>query len=459
MSSKPKWWFIVALLLLSLTLLGQPQSQQQLPDAPSAKPLPNKPAPPAPVPPQDAGPPLDSGTAPSSSQPSSPAQPSSGTPVPNPITGETPGPTPVEPKPMPPISRAQPGATAANDPREQLFTFSTNVDFVTVPVSVKDSSGHMVPGLVSDDFTVYENGTRQNLKYFTSDPFPLSAAIVLDVGLPEQVLNKVRVTLDALTGAFSPFDELSVFTYGTTVKRVSDFTAINDQLDAALKKVKAQRGRNPGVPTVQGPMISGPSVNGMPVDPGSPHTPTVMHESNVLNDAVLAAALELAKRDQAPHWRQYKVKPRKILFLISDGREDGSRTSYADVLKVLLSNEITVYAIGVGNAATPVYNKIQKFRIPGTNSSDYLPKYASATGGQVFNEFGQEAIESAYARVTSEARNQYTLGYTTAAKGAGAYRSIEVRVKRDNVKVYARDGYYPAPPIAHRSTPDEIPRQ
>jgi VWFA-related protein len=251
-------------------------------------------------------------------------------------------------------------------------------------------------------------------------------------------------------GAFSPFDELSVLTYGTTVRKMADFTAVNDQLDTALKKVKAERGRNPGVPTVGGPMISGPSINNMPIDPGSPHTPTVQRESSVLNDAVLAAALELAKRDQAPHWRDMKVRPRKIIFLISDGREDGSRAGYADVLKVLLSNEITVYAVGVGNAATPVYNKIQKFHIPGVSPSDYLPKYASATGGQVFNEFSQEAIESAYSQVTSEARNQYTLGYNARSAGAGNYRSIEVRVKRDNVKVFARDGYYPAPPMARR---------
>jgi hypothetical protein len=68
----------------------------------------------------------------------------------------------------------------------------------------------------------------------------------------------------------------------------------------------------------------------------------------------------------------------------------------------------------------------------------------------VFNEFGQGAIEEAYSQVTSEARNQYTLGYTTNTKGVGAYRSIEVRVKRDNVKVFARDGYYPAPPLRTR---------
>jgi VWFA-related protein len=445
MSKKPKWFVIVAVVLSSLFVFAQQAQQQQgeqLPDAPSARPLPNKPAPPQPPPAEEMPPPADS----------APATPPANTP-PNPLTGETPVAAPVQPKRMPAITRAkpgQPGTAAQDDSREQLFTFTSNVNFVTVPVTVKDSSGHLIPGLLPNDFTVYENGVKQDLRYFTSDPFPLSAAVVLDLALPEQVLNKVRETLTALTGAFSPFDEVAIYTYGTTVRKASEFTAVNDQLDATLKKVKAQRGRNPGVPTVQGPMVSGPSINGMPMDPGAPHTPTVQREPAVLNDAVLAAALDLAKRDQAPFWREMKVRPRKILFIISDGKEDGSRAGYRDVIKVLLTNEITVYGIGVGDAATPVYNKIQKFHIPGVSPSNYLPKYASATGGQVFNEFGENAIEDAYGQVTSEARNQYTLGYSTRATAAGAYRSIEVRVRRDNVKVYAKDGYYPAPPLVRR---------
>jgi VWFA-related protein len=453
MSKKPTWLVIVAVLLLWFPVFAQQQQSDQLPDAPSAKPLPNKPAPPV-IPPADNAPPTDTGTAPPGDE--TPAQPNAApaatTPrnTTNPLTGESSLPPTVEPKPMPPITQARQGKVVQPDSREQLYTFTSNVNFVAVPVTVKDNSGHLVPGLLQNDFSVYENGTKQNLTYFTSDPFPLSAAVVLDLGLPEQVLSKVRPTLTVLTGAFSPFDELAVYTYGTTVRKASDFTAVNEQLDAALKKVKSLQGRNPGVPVVQGPMAAGPSINGMPMDPGAPHTPTVQHESSVLNDAILAAALELAKRDQAPHWQQVKVRPRKILFVISDGRESGSRAGYQEVLKVLLSNGITVYAIGVGNAATPIYRDIQKFRIPGMSPSNYLPKYASATGGQVFNEFGQDAIESAYGRVTSQARNQYTLGYLSRGTVGGGYREIEVRVKRDDVKVFAKDGYYPAPPLARR---------
>jgi VWFA-related protein len=140
---------------------------------------------------------------------------------------------------------------------------------------------------------------------------------------------------------------------------------------------------------------------------------------------------------------------RKIIFVISDGRELGSTASYSDTLKVLLTQNITVYAIGVEGAAVPVYGTLQKIHLPKTGAlmgySNILPKYVSATGGgTVYNELSRADIERAYGKATGDARNQYTLGYTAKA-GIGGYRQIEVRVRRPDVKVYTKDGYYPLP--------------
>jgi VWFA-related protein len=191
-------------------------------------------------------------------------------------------------------------------------------------------------------------------------------------------------------------------------------------------------------------------INGRNMDntPNIPSMPTSQAQSSrVLNDAILAAAQNLARRDRMRRSQSEQgADYRKILFVISDGRELGSVASYADVMKVLLSNNIAVYAVGVGGAALPIYGKLEKLNIPKTGTGNILPKYASATGGQVFTEFGREAIESAYSRVTAEARNQYTLGYTTRATPSSNYRGIEVRVGRPGLRVYARDGYYPLPP-------------
>jgi VWFA-related protein len=145
---------------------------------------------------------------------------------------------------------------------------------------------------------------------------------------------------------------------------------------------------------------------------------------------------------------------RKIIFVISNGYEYGSRASYSEVLKVLLTNGIAVYAVGVD--AIPGMGKIDKLHIPGQGYTDILPKYANATGGDVIDSFSRESMESAYQAITSQARNQYTLGYTTPQRASSAFRDIEVRVKRPGLLVSARRGYYPLPP-QHETPPAVAP--
>jgi len=164
-------------------------------------------------------------------------------------------------------------------------------------------------------------------------------------------------------------------------------------------------------------------------------TPT--RESHVLNDAILTAATELARQPRTT---------RKIIFVISSGYEYGSRANYAQVLKVLLTNGIAIYAVGVEGTVIPGLNKLDKLHIPGQGYTDILPKYANATGGDVIDSFSRETIESAYQTITSQARNQYTLGYTTPQRASSSYRDIEVRVKRAGLLVTAKHGYYPLPP-------------
>ncbi len=345
------------------------------------------------------------------------------------------------PPPMPPIKTVPPGSVPQDqlNSREDLYTFKVVTNFVLVPVTVKDSSGHMVDGLLPKDFSVYEDGKKQDLKFFTSDPFPLSAAVILDTGMPDVAVQKINQTYSALAGAFSAYDEVSLYTYSTTVSQVSDFSSATGQkLTAVLNQMKLERGRNNGAPVMNGPLgPQGPVVNGIPVErPGAQPNIAPPKDVRVLNDAILRAALDLGKRDRAR---------RKIIFIISDGREYGSRVSYSDVLKVLLSREITVYSIAVEASAIPVYNKLEKFHLPHYGYSDILPKYSAATGGEVFTELTRDAIEVAYARATGDARNQYTLGYTTRATPSSAYRDIEVRVNRPGLKITAKAGYYPLP--------------
>jgi VWFA-related protein len=335
---------------------------------------------------------------------------------------------------------AQPGA------QQEVYKLSVNVNQVFVPVRVTDDQGHLVAGLLSSDFSVFENSQKQTMNFFTSDPFALAAAVLIDFGLPDIAIQKINQTYPALEGAFSPYDEVTLFAYSNTVTQLTDWGNASVKLTAALNELKTKTGANNGVPITGGPLsdAQGPVVNGIPINPQAPTVVTPERTAHVLNDALLAAAKQLATRDTAR---------RRVIFIITDGREYRSDASYSDVLRVLLTNNIMVYGIGVENAAIPGYNKLSKLRLPKFGYTDILPKYASATGGEIMTEYSKDAIESVYQRIIGTARNEYTLGYATRAT-ADTYREIEVRVDRPScrtdlrpcVNVFAKAGYYPLPP-------------
>ena len=352
----------------------------------------------------------------------------------------TPTPT-AEPSSQPaPPARVQPATpqpqrSTGVDSRDQMFTLRTTVNQVFIPVTVKDENGHLTEGLLRRDFTVYEDGVAQDINFFTSDPFPLSAAVVLDVNISEGEMQKVSQTMGALIGAFSEFDEVGLYTYGNTVRKELDYSAMTDRFASAMRRVKP-KGQTGGAPVASGPMAGGPTYSGKPVDPSTPHVYTPPRESDVLNDAILAAAKDLSKRERAR---------RKIIFVISDGMEYGSSADYSQVRKLLLSNEIAVYGVQVDEGALPGYRQAQKMHLPRAGSS-LLSRYARDTGGEVYPEMDRNAIENAYTRVTETARNQYTIGYRAKKTASGTYRNIEVVVHRGGLSVTAKPGYFPLPP-------------
>jgi VWFA-related protein len=421
---------------LAGTLSAQ-QKSDDIPDAPSAtRPVP----PPEPPSPRPGANNEDIPLAPPSDTSSSTTTPSNE--LPRSTPDSTPA-NPMPPPPMPPVTTV-PAGSVPNDTDIGGDVYKlppVTVNLVMVPVMVTDADGRLIAGLQPRDFNVLENGAPQRLKFFTSDPFPLSAALIIDTGMPNVALKKVQDTLPALQGAFSQFDEVGVYTYSTRVGHVSDFTSVGKEVTVALNEVRAYSGENNGPPVTSGPLgPQGPMINGLPIDTPTTPVSTPPKEAHVLNDAILSAARDLAKRGR---------DRRKIIFIISDGRELGSTASYADTLKVLLTQNITVYAVGVEGAAIPIYDRLQRIHLPKSTRamgySDILPKYVNATGGgTVHGELTQVDIERAYSQALGDARNQYTLGYTS-KWGVGGYREIEVQVRRKGLKVYAKRGYYPLP--------------
>ncbi len=410
-------------LICGLCLAAVPvvcQQNQSLPDSPVPKPQSQQNIPDAPQP-----------------KPDQPNQfPDSAPPSPKNIRTDQPEAAP-SPTPQPEHVTAQSGIA---NRRDELYTTRFNVNFVQVPVRVKDGAGKLVAGLTAVDFKVYEDGVPQQLKFFSADPFPLTAAIVVATDLPTSTMKKINASLPVLIAAFSEFDEVALYRYGHTVQQISGFSGASNISTATVESIK-RPGRGGGPPMLGGPMGGGPSINGHSVNdpnagvPGSDQT--APREFYVLNDAILRAAQDLSKRDRTR---------RRIIFVVSDGREIGSSASYDEVKRVLLSNNISIYGVGVDTAAIPIYDKAGRIRVPGFGTANILPRYVSDTAGDMMAEFDRQGIEQAYAKVTDTARNQYTLGYTTQATKSSSFRNIDVRVLRPNLNVFAKQGYYPLPP-------------
>ncbi|MGA9061759.1 MAG: VWA domain-containing protein [Terracidiphilus sp.] len=425
----------VGLLLASGGLAQQQKQQPALPNAPTPQAPPTLPGVNGTIAPGIGAAETPSG--PNSS--STTGQPQTEPAQPPPAANGTPGQEPVVQQ------QEAPQATPPEEGSAAMANFVVQVNFVQVPVTVKDAKGNPVAGLTWRDFTVYENNTREPLRVFSVDPEPLSIAFVIDQTLSSNVMTEVNESMGAIQGALAPYDEAAVFTYTNGAKEWTGFTgAQGARLPAVLSLAQAS-GTDPMVPINSGP-LAGCSIyqNGNCVDPnlqpghstGNSTFITIPKEIHTLNDAILAAAKELSTRPK---------DRRRIIFVVSDGKEYGSKTTWKEVVRYLQTNKIAVYATLVGDSARWGEEWLDRFHLPFTMYDNILYKYTAATGGDYYAEGGVNGIERSYAKIAEEARDQYTLGYLSHESiYDGKYRSIDVRVDRPNVTVIAKPGYYPS---------------
>jgi VWFA-related protein len=333
---------------------------------------------------------------------------------------------------------AQPGQL-----QKDLATFRTTINFVNVPVTVLDKKHQQVAGLTWRDFQIYENNVRQRIALFSADMVPLSVALVIDQSVARDTMKKVNDSLSALQGAFTAYDEIAVFTYADGVNNPTDFTAALSARVPAVLQASKKEGDYMGAPITGGPMVGGPTINGRSVDPnfdpqrGNGGFLVYPKEIHTLNDAILAAGKALSTRP-----REY----RRIIYVISDGKESRSKANYREVIRYLEGNQVAVYGTLVGDSATWGLGYLDKFKIPllPLSPDNILPKYTNDTGGHLYAEFSTNGIERSFADLTALARTQYTLGYYSKLPVMDSrYRSIDVRVLRPNVDVVAKRGYYP----------------
>jgi VWFA-related protein len=335
----------------------------------------------------------------------------------------------------------------------EAFRLIVHTNFVEIPFTVKDNKGKLVAGISAREVRVYENNLRQQLSLYTADAFPLSVALVIDQSLGFQVMEQVNNSLGALQGAFSAYDEVAVFTYNNGPKLVTDFTAgPSARLTQALERSKTG-GREmayiPGGGLGQNIYYNSgsdqyltPNVN--PTHGTSQVTmQNLPREPHTLNDAILMAATSLTKTGQGR---------RRVVYVISDGKEYGSTAKLSEVIKYLNTNKISVFGTLVGDSAMPVVGFLDRMHLPLMMRDNTLYAYTSATGGNLDGEYRQKGIETSFAKVTTEVRTQYVVGYYTHEPFVdGKYRPVEVKVLRPNLTVIAKKGYWPTAEAAPQS--------
>jgi Ca-activated chloride channel family protein len=301
----------------------------------------------------------------------------------------------------------------------------SNVNLVILPVTVK-KNGVLVPDLHRDEFRVFEDNVEQTVDFFTAEAFPLSIVVLIDNDLKSKDTEQVDRSLRAVVAGMSLSDEAFVCRFDQYFHPGKGFTNDQDKLLTELKRISLDS--EPSVSPPSAAVNNGPKINGHSAIGDSPDisggTLNIKgRPTKALDDAVYNAAQLLKDRGR---------DRRKMIILISDGL-NGTRAnvnSYGNTVKDLLRYNVSVYSIGVGSSYFD-----RKF--------SRLENYAHDTAGDIFFAAKANAMEDLYARVTEQARNQYTLAYSPRGTDrAKEYHDVEVRVKREGVKIQTRDRYY-----------------
>jgi Ca-activated chloride channel homolog len=330
----------------------------------------------------------------------------------------------------PPPVQAEAGQIPASqqNPPDSQTTLKFAVNYVFLPVTVKDGAGRLVPDLTRNEFRILDDNVEQRIEFFSAEAFPLSVVVLLDNDLKSKDAQQVESSLSAIVAGLGTNDEAFVCRFDTNFHPGKGFTRDQDKLLTELHRTRLSTDRPDVASPAAGGPYSGPTINGQSaVTPGAPApfpSTTVIGQKSTkaLDDAVYEAAQLLKDRGR---------DRRKMIFLISDGENGkGNRYTYENTVKDLLRYGISVYSLGVGGG---FYER--KF--------SRLQSYAHDTGGDVFYAAKRNSLEGLYSQVTEQARNQYTLGYNPRGNDrAKDYHTVEVRVRREGLDVRSREGYY-----------------
>ena len=282
-------------------------------------------------------------------------------------------------------------------PVDQQPTFRSTAEIVLVDALVTRRNVP-VDGLRAEDFEVRDSGVRQSITALTLANLPIDLLIALDVSgsLTGDRLESLKNAVRAAVTALAPADRAMLLDFSEDSRLTLNWTSERGQVYRALDKVTATGWTS-------------------------------------LMDATFTALLLPETADR-----------RRLLLLVTDGRDTASWLSPTDVLKAAEQSQATVYAASTREMVR-AWSSRENVRErlledpPGFRAF-FLPVLVRDTGGEVLDATGSN-LEAAFVAVINRFSRRYLLSYTPAGVPRQGWHPIEVRMKDSGLTVTARRGY------------------
>jgi VWFA-related protein len=285
-------------------------------------------------------------------------------------------------------------AALASTPSAQ-GTFKAAVDIVSLNVTAMDPSNHYVTDLEERQFSVFEDGVKQDLSFFTRKQQAIAMSLLLDSSASmEDKLPTLQTAATNFVHRLKPNDIAQIIDFDSRVEIRQAFTSNQNQLESAIQQ-------------------------------------TAAGGSTSLYNAIYISLKELAKvRAQG----EEDVR-RQALVLFSDGEDTSSLISFDEVLELAKRSETAIFTIALRGTDT---------QSKGFHEAEFVMRQlAQETGGRAFFPAKIDDLNGVYAEIADELASQYTLGYSSKNnKRDGAWRRIVVQIDKPNVSPRTKRGYY-----------------
>ena len=288
----------------------------------------------------------------------------------------------------------------------QAPTFRSSANAVMVDVSVRDKNRKVISNLKAEDFEILDNGVAQTVDTASYGKLPIDVTVALDISysVTGTLLERLRRGVTQLMQDLGKQDRLKLMLFNMRVNRVVDLTADTRAVDLALKAAAAGG-------------------------------------STSLLDAISVALVSSSTPDR-----------RQLVMFFTDGSDSSSVSNPAAVTTVARRSRATLSfvmpsAAGLNITQTVMGNSSTVTFRPSTTTSpvrvdNFYNTLARETGGTIMPVASGTDLSVAFRQVLNDFRSAYVLYFAAKGVEAGGYHTLDVKVKRPDMTVQARRGYW-----------------